>query len=372
LIFRTLWEGGYKTYVHLADIPSLKVMDDYLIKADDATTLASRLREDLSEAMFSPADVKKVDAGGGSIHGDARDFEGDRSAKIVLSHTSSEFTNEQKEIGSNAAFGTQDVLIKSTRDYTLPLARGYLESHFPNATKYDLDMLLNCPVMSLNSGEFVIRKGIETEYLYLVLGGVVEMIDSSRNIQRNVLAGTLIGELSALRGETPNATYRTKSFANLLQIPADLYIGFVQRNLDIKETLRLSERTLFLQGTWLFGEAISSTVQNRIAQVATELRVRAGDKVGEDNDDCLYLVRDGQARLMFDETQVDLVGPGQFFGEESVFFKRSSMMTAFAVRNTQLFVIPAQILSGIPVAVWKLLEVYERRLMSFGSLVSKS
>jgi hemerythrin len=371
LIFRALWEGGYKTYVHLADIPSLQMMDDYLIKADDATPLASRLREDLAEAMFAPADLKKVDAGGGSIHGNALDFEGDRSAKIVLSHTSSEFTAEQKEIGSNAAFGAQDELIESNRDYVLPLARGYLESHFPTAAKYDLDMLLNCPVVLLNSGEFVVRRGIESQYLYLVLGGVVEVIDSAKNVQRMVSAGTLVGELSALTGEPPTATYRTKSFAFLLQIPADLYSGFVQRNLDIKETLRLSERTLFLQGTWLFGEVISSTVQNRIAQEASELKVRASEQIGGDNDSCLYLVRSGQARLMFDETEVDIVSQGQFFGEESVFFKRSSMMTAYAVRDTRLFVIPAQILSGIPVAVWKLLEVYERRLMSFGNLVSK-
>jgi hemerythrin len=369
-LFRTLWEGGVRTYSHLADIPSQKVMDSYLIDPPESTQMSSHIREDLAEAMFAPADLKKVDIGGGSIHGDAMDFRGDKSGKIILSHTSTEFTSSQKEIGSSAAFGAQDVLIAANQDYHLRLARLYLQSHFPDASRYDLDMILNCPTVELNSGEFIARKGVPTSYMHLVLSGVVEVIDSSASLLRMVSAGTLIGELSALTGDEPHATYRAKSYVSLLQIPTDLYLGFVQRNFDLGECVALSERTLFLQGTWLFGETVSSTVHHRIARAAGEIKVQAGDSIGSEGDERLYMLKSGSAKVLFEDKEVDRMGVGDFFGEESVFFQRVSMMRAVANRDSVLFVIPASDLSGIPVAAWKMLEVYERRLASFGSLFS--
>lgn len=370
-LFRTLWEGGYKTYAHLADIPSLKIMDDYLVKGPRANDISSRIREDLAEALFAPVQLKKVDSGGGLIHGNAQDFKGDVSEKIILSHTSTEFTASQKEIGSSAVFGAQDVLIAANQDYQIRLARSYLSSHFPEASRYDLDMLLNCPAVQFNSGEFIARKGMPIAHMYMVLNGVVEVIDSAARVQRMVSAGTLIGELAALTGGKPQATYRSKSYVSLLQVPADLYLGFVERNFDLDESVALCERTLFLQGTWLFGEMVSSTVHNRIARAAKEIKAKAGDQIGKEGDEKLYLMKSGSARLMFEDGEVDRVEPGDFFGEESVFFSRVSMMHATAAEDSALFVIPAQDLSGIPIVAWKMLEVYERRLASFGSLFSR-
>jgi hemerythrin len=371
-LFRTLWEGGYKTYAHLADIPSLSIMDDYLVNAPDSNELSSRIREDLAEAMFAPVQLKKVDSGGGLIHGNATDFKGDTSGKIILSHTSTEFTAAMKEIGSSATFGAQDVLIAANQDYQIRLARAYLSSHFPEASRYDLDMLLNCPTVQLNSGEFIARKGVPSRYMYMVINGVVEVIDSVLRIQRMVAAGTLISELAALTGGNPQATYRAKSYVSLLQVPSDLYLGFVERNFDLEQSVALCERTLFLQSTWLFGEMVSSTVHNRIARAARECKVKAGEQIGHEGDEKLYLMRSGSARLMFEDGEVDRIGPGDFFGEESVFFQRVSMMRAVAAEDSVLFVIPAQDLSGIPITAWKMLEVYERRLASFGSLFSHS
>ena len=56
-----------------------------------------------------------------------------------------ELTARQKEIGSTAGFGSQDVLIESHTDYAARLARDFLANHFPDASAYDLDMLLNPP-----------------------------------------------------------------------------------------------------------------------------------------------------------------------------------------------------------------------------------
>lgn len=370
LQFRALWEGGYKSYVHLADIPSLKVMDDYLIHSEGAGEMAARIRDDLSDTMFAPADLKKVDIGGGLIHGNAMDFAGDTSAKIVLSHTSHDLTARQKEIGSTAAFGTQDILIEAHQDYAARMAGTYLGNHFPEASPYDLDMLLNCPTVAVNAGEFLQRRGVADGNLRLVLHGVVEVIDSSSGIIRIASAGSLLGELEALSNEAPRVTCRAKSHVSVIQIPCRLYSAFMSRTYDLDEARMLRERGNFLQSTWLFGEMISSMVQNRLSRETSELRAKAGERIGTDDDDNLYILRAGKATIRFESRDIDRMEPGDVYGEESVFFQRSSMMTAFAETDVRLFVIPARTLAGIPIAVWKLLEVYERRLASYGSLMS--
>jgi hemerythrin len=371
LLFRALWQGGYKTYTHLADIPSLKVMDDFLLKAPGASGLAARIRDDLSDAMFAPADLKKVDIGGGLIHGEAADFKGDISAKIVLSHTSSELTATQKEIGSNAAFGAQDALIESSHDYLALQARRHLGSHFPEAAAYDLDMLLNCPTSQINAGEFIVRKGSKSQCVCLIVNGVAEVIDAANSVQRMASAGTFVGELAALEGSPQASTYRAKSYVTVLQIPSDLYAGFVKRNFDLAQTLDICKRTIFLENTWLLGEMVSSTVQNRIARSVREGFAPAGSALGQGEEGFLYLLKSGKASVTFEGNVVDEAGPGDFFGEECVFFQRSSLMEAVAAEDCRYFAIPAKVLEGIPIAAWKLVEVYERRLATFGSLFSR-
>ena len=69
------------------------------------------------KSLHLAVDLKKIDVGGGLIHGRASDFAGDQSAKVVLSHISGDLPAADKEIGSNASFGLQDVLIESRIDY---------------------------------------------------------------------------------------------------------------------------------------------------------------------------------------------------------------------------------------------------------------
>jgi hemerythrin len=346
-------------------------MDEYMLRAEGTGELAARIRDDLSDCMFAPADLKKVDCGGGLIHGEAADFRGDRSAKIVLSHTSSDqLSAVQKEIGSNAVFGTQDSLIETHQDYMMRRAESYLASRFPGVPRHEFDLLLNCPMALVNAGEFIIRKGAPCHTVYLILAGVAEVIDSSAGVQRMVCAGTLAGELAALEGGTHTSTCRAKSYVTVLQIPADLFAGFMRRAFDLKESLGLCRRTLFLQGTWLFGETVSSNVQNTIARSMREIRAPAGLRVGGGDEAELYLVKSGRVSITFEGRVVDRAGPGDFFGEECVFFQRASLMEAVAEEDSACFVIPGDILMGIPIAAWKLVEVYERRLATFGSLFS--
>ncbi|HEU0283091.1 MAG TPA: MBL fold metallo-hydrolase, partial [Gallionella sp.] len=110
-VFRTLWGSGYRTYAHFADIVSLDVLQGMVTDQQEAPGLDRQAFERIRKAYLAPVDLKKIDIGGGMIHGDARDFRSDASSRILLAHRASELTLEEKEIGSSAAFGTVDVLI---------------------------------------------------------------------------------------------------------------------------------------------------------------------------------------------------------------------------------------------------------------------
>jgi hemerythrin len=366
LYFRALGSEGYKTYAHLADIPPESVLKDYLIDDPQASAVSAKLYESSQKSLHLAVDLKKIDAGGGLIHGRAADFAGDQSAKIVLSHISGDLSQADKEIGSNASFGLQDTLIRSEVDYTRVSVQRHLAAHFPEASPEDLGMLLNCPLVKLNSGHVILRKGSEASEVQLVACGVVEMIDSALDVQHMLSTGTIIGEVNALSRESSGRTYRAKSAATILSIPSRLFLEFVRRNYDAGEMLRRLEIVHFLQGTRLFGEMVSSSVHNAMSRELFIQSLAVGDPLSTSGGASLVVARTGGASILIEGSEVDAIGPGGVFGEESVFFGRPSLMTGTVIKAGEFLSVPRAIIKNIPIVEWKLLEAYERRITRFG------
>jgi len=366
LFFRALGPDGYRTYAHLADIPPASVLKDYLIDDPAASAISSRLYESSVKSLRLPVDLKKIDVGGGLIHGRAADFAGDQSAKVVLSHISGDLSAADKEIGSNASFGLQDVLIESRIDYTRRSAERHLAAHFPEAAPEDLGMLLNCPLVRLNTGHVILRRGAEAPDVHLVACGVVEMIDSGIGTQHMLSTGTMIGEVNALAREVSARTYRAKGAVTLLRIPSPLFVEFVKRSYDLGEMLRRLEIEHFLQGTRLFGEMVSSSVHNVMSRGLSSTSLSAGDSLSTGDGASLVVARTGRASILIEGSEVDSIESGGVFGEESVFFGRPSLMTAFVVEAGEFLSIPRETIKDVPIVEWKLLETYERRITRFG------
>jgi hemerythrin len=365
--FRALGPEGYRTYAHLADIPPFSVLKDYLVDDPGRGAAAAKIYEGSMKSLLMPVDLKKIDVGGGLIHGRATDFAGDTSRKIVLSHISGELSPAEKEIGSNASFGLQDVLIENRIDYMRAAVGRHLVAHFPEASRHDLDGLLNCPIVLLNNGHVIQRRGSDCPYVYLVANGVVEMIDSKLGLQHMLSAGTMIGEVNALAAEASRRTYRAKSSVRALQIPAGLFAEFAKRNYDLAEMKRLLEIVFFLQGTRLFGEMVSSAVHAEMSRKLASSALDAGAELSAGEATALVVARSGAARILIDGSEVDVIGPGGVYGEECVFFGRPSLMTAEVLEAGEFLSIPAEAARKVPIVEWKLLEIYERRITRYGA-----
>ena len=129
--FRALWKGGYRTYAHFGDIASLKILQNMI--TDDATKpgISREFYNKVQSEYLQPVNIKKIDVGGGMIHGNVEDFKDDTSDKIIFAHTSTKPSIQQKAIGADAPFGATDVLIHANQDYTMRYAAQLLRKYFP-------------------------------------------------------------------------------------------------------------------------------------------------------------------------------------------------------------------------------------------------
>ena len=111
-IFRAEGKDGFKTYGHFTDITCLTVAEGMVNDNKNEPGLYQFRLDKLKELYAMKLDLKKVDVDGPMVHGDSKDFVGDPSVRLVLSHTSTPLTPEQLTIGEQAQFGEVDILIK--------------------------------------------------------------------------------------------------------------------------------------------------------------------------------------------------------------------------------------------------------------------
>jgi hemerythrin len=358
--FRALWEGGYRTYAHFADIARLSVLQGFVTDDETAPGISQAMYDRVAADYLVPAEVKKIDVGGGMIHGDAYDFRDDRSGKIILAHTSQRNTRAQKAIGSSASFGTVDVLIPSNHDFIWPYAYEALDAYFPGIPRHQIRILLNNPVVTFNPGTILVKERMVNDHIYLLLSGSVEMIPIEIEMRSVLSAGALIGELSGLFGTPASETYRAASFVQALAIPCSLYLEFVRSNNVFSGVSRLLEHREFLLRTSLFGEVVSSKSLNRIAQNMGRASHPA-DAMIEPGPHHVAMVKSGSAGRFLGEHMFETLKSGDFFGEEVAIFSTPSLLRVRTLEDCEVYLVPADALRDIPSVRWKLFEASTKR-----------
>ncbi|CAA7627790.1 conserved hypothetical protein [Candidatus Terasakiella magnetica] len=359
-LFRAMWEGGHRSYAHLADISRIAVLQDFVTEDADAPGITRQMYDEVVANYALKADVKKIDVGGGMIHGDAYDFRDDKSGKIILAHTSLRNTRAQKAIGSTASFGTVDVLIPSNHDFIWPYAYEFLDAYFPGIPRHQIRVLLNNPVVTFNPGTILVKERMVNEHIYLLLSGSVEMIPIEVEMRSVLSAGALVGELSGLFGAPATETYRASSFVQALAIPCSLYSSFVRHNDVFPGVARLVEHREFLLRTSLFGEVVSSRSLNRIAQGMGRILVRTGQMI-ETGHDKVGMIKTGSAGRFLGDHLFETLRVGDFFGEDWSVFDSPSLFRVRALEDSEVFLVSAEALRHIPSVRWKLFEATTKR-----------
>lgn len=359
--FRTLWEGGYRSYGHFADIVSMKALENMITDDPSAAGISKEFAQSVKNYYHTKLDIKKLDVGGGMIHGEAEDFRYDRSERLILSHTSNGLTTQQKEIGSGASFGTVDVIIHAKQTYVWRYAHDFLCAYF-SVPHHELRPLLNSDIVHFNPETILIREGEMKNSIYLLLTGNVELIPPKGRRVVMLSAGALIGEVSGLVGLPCGETYRAVGFVQALRIPSDLYLAFVQRNELYDQIEELKDSRNFLEKSWIFGEEISYPIQNRIAEAMEHEKFSVNTEISVAGGHYLYLIQEGTVELKYKNNLHMELSEGDFFGEEGSIFSAQSTTKAICKTAVKLLKIPCQVLHGIPIVRLKILETYQRRL----------
>lgn len=360
--FRVLWGDGYHTYSHLADIVSKDVLQGMITGQRDAPGLDQAAFERYRSAYLIPVDLKKIDIGGGLIHGDAKDFRTDATTRILLAHRPGDLTPEEKKIGSIAAFGEVDVLVKEQSDVMRHHAFNYLQTLLPGAPFHDLRMLANHPMTEVNPGAIIFKEGETPQEVLLLVSGLVEKIRAGDSMFGNLNVGSLIGVGAMLDNLPLRYTYRATSFVRVLRFPASLYAEVIRRNGLTDRMWRISALRAFLDMTNLFNESLPDAVLGRIAGSASERHFQPGEPITCQDLQVLNILRSGLIERAVGGKVLDVLQERDFFGEEGAIFKVPYLSRLRVQKETSVIQIPGALLEEVPILRWKLFESYQQRV----------
>jgi len=361
-VFRALWGDGYRSYAHFADIVSLDVLEGMVTDERRAPGLDRQAFERVRTAYLAPADLKKIDVGGGMIHGSAKDFRGDATKRILLAHRASDLTPEEKEIGSNAAFGTADVLVAAQSEGMRRHAFEHLAASLPGVPVHELRMLINHPMAEINPGAIILKEGETPQELLLLLSGQVEKIRTRDKLYADLSAGSLIGASAMQDNRASQHTYRACSFVRVMRLPIAFYFEVVRRNGLLDRIRRTADLRTFLETTDLFSEGVPVAVFGSIVDGALEQRFQPGEVIAGQPLQALNVIRSGLLERTVGGKVLDVLQERDFFGEEGAIFKVPYLSHLRALDETAVVQIPGDLLKDVPILRWKLFESYQQRV----------
>lgn len=373
--FRVLWEGGYRTYAHFADIASFGVLDAMTTPDTTAPGLSPEYAKAIKAVYLEPADIKKVDIGGGMIHGCAVDFAADGSNRLLLAHTSRNLTDAERKIGSGAPFGTLDVLIPGEQNFLSRDASEFLRSYFPSVPMERLYMLLNNRIVTFNPETIITSAGEVPREIYLLLAGKVEVLTQDPSNSHFLFSGSLLAESAAIHNRSSEQTYRSVGFIQALRIPSDLYRNFVERFSTSTVLLEIRNVEERLRRTYLFSDAVTNIVLHSLAKNCTITQLHAGERFMAQQGQ-LHLIAWGRLSQGEDEA-APVLGKGEFWGSDSLFREVSEKAKGqqdssephhayTAIESCEIYSVPLKLVSRIPVVRWKLFEAF-RNTHSYAS-----
>jgi CheY-like chemotaxis protein len=367
-LFRALDENGYRSYAHWADLTSFEVLDQ--MAREGPNQVSRDVIDKVKSDYLWPADLKKIDIGGGIIHGKAEDFRNDRSGRLILAHVARQLTMEEMEIGSESSFGALDVLINGQQDYPRKHALEYLRQLFPKVKDNQFLILLNSPVIEQNAGTIIRRAGERAQHMDMVLSGTVAYINTNARIRNNLSFGSFLGDRCLFNDKAEDeGTYRAVSHCSVLRISNAMMRTFLENNQLYNQMREVTSKVWALRKTWLFGGQTSFLSLGNIVREMLQFEFEGNRDIDIDLGEAIWLVDHGGIIWMDQDGEfLQQINAGDFLGEHSYMLKSGTSDFRYrTVGPTRLFRIELKRLLDIPVVYWKILETISKRQTMLGN-----
>lgn len=355
--FRVRSEAGDKIYHHLADIAAASTLEKMREDDPSRSGISSVRLKAVLEHYRLPADIKKIDIGGGLVHGQARDFIHDPSPRKVLAHLGGELLPEQSRVGVRVPFGTVDHLVKAAVDPRPTVATRALHQYFPGVPFEGFHELLNQPITELEPGQTL---GQAEGDVYLILSGLIDERGPASDLKRGSLefaAGYLIGDDS----HCELSRLAARSYVQLLRIPRLVFQGFLQKYALRERFAHDQERRHLLQGSSLFQQISWSPRLFKLARSMHATGIKEQHTIDRFQGRFIFLLATGEAELQCGSYR-EVLRPGDFCYEDLVLPELPPHgISLKALKACSGFLIPEVVLRDIPAIAWKLLETYKQR-----------
>ena len=223
--FRATGKEGGRTYAHWADLTSFAILDSMSASKLGTNGLQEEAVARFKQRYLEPADLKKLDVGGGMIHGVAQDFADDRSGEILLSHTSVPVPDPP--FARTARFGETIVLIAGTETPALAAGPGSaaaassapnLESPFFQGVAIAARILSEASEIAFSEGTTIPEGSV-----YAVASGTVSLLATGKIVD-TIGAGGVFGLESLLPTDQRIFTNKAASRVTALRIPPEAII----------------------------------------------------------------------------------------------------------------------------------------------------
>jgi CRP-like cAMP-binding protein/glyoxylase-like metal-dependent hydrolase (beta-lactamase superfamily II) len=388
----------WKSYGHMSDILNFKRCGELIERG-----IITRERfQQYRDFLLEPTTVKKIDVGATegteqlSVHGFWKDFEQDSSDHIVLGHIRKERLDERATVtvGQVAVAGSaREVGIQSDQayrdkyreraltflaDYMFALVDARIAAGLVGRQQLIsyVHILADCEILVIQPNTPFLKMGGDSTFVDMVISGKGSVwAQQGQDWLRvaDVNAGDLIGDMGVLLQVPRTASVRSDTYMRVLRMPGFLFreiamlLGVFSDTGEAESVLHKTWRHReLLQQNRLLSAQVPIYLQNKIAQHAHELEVRAGSAVQTAHRDALVVGADSAAfGLEIDHVALpdEAMGPA-VFGERRFLKGEADPYEAIAREDVGVLALPRESfdwLREVPLFRMRLTELSERR-----------
>ena len=355
--FRVKDGEKYKTYAHLSDTINFKEFDVIVSKSPDIFTA-----DDISlvkDSYLSKVDLKKVDVGGGAIHGHLSDYEEDQSDLKIIAHTSHKIDSNDESF-VNVDFGETHILIEGDKnDFLRSKALHFVSKYFNMLDEGELENLSNQNIKVFGPGSHIVSRE-ESKLIYLILGGLV-CYSNDAGINQTLDAGNFIGfSRRYFREDLPN-DYYAWSYVYCMEYEEKYFNQFILKyNLidDVNSRIKMGRN---LRSSNLVHDLFSNSIINRLSKYASKINVDNYSFSASNLKDNLFIISDGKVTVTFENNNAIRIGENEHFGGLELMgnYRRKQHYTID--ENVEAIAIPINVINEVPKMLWRLIELEEKR-----------
>ena len=351
-------KGNYKKYLHLADTINFREFD--IIYKSNPEIIDEQDVAYLRENYLATVDLKKLDVGGGAIHGHLSDYEEDNSKKLVMAHTDMEIYQENHRF-CNASFGDIDHLVVD-EDFNSfkSRAKDFLSCYLYTVDEFDIDRLASSEIAFYEPEQEILDESKGIDHIYLIVTGIVKF-RNDENVCKYLGSANFLGLTGAfVLNARKRERYIAKSHVCCLKVEIRMFNEVFDRyNLweSIQYALEVSD---ILRASYLGQLTLSNYTFYRLAKKSEILELEA-DFTKSDLENNLFVLIEGDVTVLFDEKYLIGISTHQHFGGQKILSGIRHNQRYLINSSVKVLRVPVEQILEVPVLLWKLLEMEEKR-----------